>query len=85
MASLVSNRDHSFPKWIHSPSDVGTKKVPIHFTKDDHHSRTWNTDNHHHTRCSPQSPKVKLSHDAPIGSRTPARTGEERPRKEWSN
>ena len=42
---------------------------------------TWNTDNHHHTRCSPQSPKVKLSHDAPIGSRTPARTGEERPRK----
>ena len=36
---VVSNRDHSFPKWIHSPSDVGTKKEPIHFTQDDHHSR----------------------------------------------
>ena len=36
---VVSNRDHSFPKWIHSPSDVGTTKVPIHFTQDDHHSR----------------------------------------------
>ena len=42
---------------------------------------TWNTDTHHHTRCSPQSPKVKPSHDAPIGSRTPARTGEERSKK----
>ena len=36
---VVSIRDHSFPKWIHSPSDVGTKKVAIHFTQDDHHSR----------------------------------------------
>ena len=36
---VVSDRDHSFPKWIHSPSDVGTKKEPIHFTQDDHHSR----------------------------------------------
>ena len=36
---VVSDRDHSFPKWIYSPSDVGTTKVPIHFTQDDHHSR----------------------------------------------
>ena len=42
---------------------------------------TWNTDTHHHKRCSPPSPKGKPSHDASIGSRTPARTGEERPKK----
>ena len=33
-------------------------------------------DDHHHTH-------VKPTHDAPIGSRTPAATGEDDPRKEW--
>ena len=33
-------------------------------------------DDHHHTQ-------VKPTHDAPIGSRTPAATGEDDPRKEW--
>ena len=72
-------------EWIHSPSDVGTE--PIHFHQECtastvHPEWTW--------RRNPFiSPKMITTqskgptHDAPIGSRTPATTGEDDPRKEW--